>query len=167
MRRARLGLALTMVAGALFAGGVDANAATVAGPDSSSPLAVGNVRPAVPASQTGFLNVESRQGYMCGWSGNAPDWSVDPQAGANCLNNDIWIANNGYIENFDCVDLYWGTHYTGATAFISQGDAWDLTGNQFVFDYPYNVTLPGMGQSLLNNVGSSYWTDQDNCNRFG
>ena len=122
---------------------------------------------AAPAGQTGYLNAEAHQGYMCGWSGDAPDWSVDPEAGANCLNNVIWVANNGYIENVDCVEMFWGTQYYGAGAFLPQGEAWDLTSNRYTFNYEGQQQLPGYKASLLNNVGSSLWTIAANCNQFG
>ncbi|WIX82917.1 hypothetical protein QRX50_20180 [Amycolatopsis carbonis] len=112
---------------------------------------------ATPDSANGYFYAEADQGYLCSWSGNGADWSYS-QNGANCLNNDIWVENNGYFETYDCVEIFWGTSYGGAGAFLGQGIAWDLTTGRYTFDYEGDNPEPGYLESMENNAASHAWT---------
>ncbi len=82
--------------------------------------------------------------------GNIPVWEN------GFRNNTIYVSNNGYPGGRDKVNIYWGSHYTGAYACIGPGDGWDLYGDWF-FTWTRNGDRRGHWEKVLDNAASSRW----------
>lgn len=83
----------------------------------------------------------------CRWSGNASDWGA-------CKNRASSVQNNGYVDTYDDVNMYWGTGYTGAWYCLARG--------HYLRDMRYDYfnrgsNKAGYGESMGDNVASHKW----------
>jgi hypothetical protein len=86
-----------------------------------------------------------------GWTNNSTSWG---QCGTQV--SSVW--NNGFLQTYDKVRMYWGVRYTGTSYCLAQGTALsDLRDKRF------NIAGTNVGAVMDNHVFSHQWVPSTSC----